>query len=289
MTRKNPKTGLTETPHRDRQGNFVLGDPAFGSELHHRKNAVLTSDYREAVRLVRRGFSIRMSASDDGPPTMISARKLTFTEVDDVLADDIVYEGPKTPFSRGDVMKDLQKALIAEAAMIFRWGSRDAAEAFIGLSLSRQARAPLDDGDPTQIDLSRFQSTAIIDAAFDWAFQTNQPGAFRIVDRDNLCSLLEGASSGTPRLRSPMADSVSPLRMTIDTALARWKLEFEPDKKLAVRELALLAQMTEVAARNALAKAGLKARGGIDNHSASRWLSERQKFIPTRAEVLATT
>ena len=36
------KTGKTERPYRDKQGRFVLGDPAFGSELHHRKNAVLT-------------------------------------------------------------------------------------------------------------------------------------------------------------------------------------------------------------------------------------------------------
>lgn len=60
ITRKNPKTGKTERPYRDKQGHFVLGDPAFGSELHHRKNAVLTTDYDEASRLVRRGFSIRI-------------------------------------------------------------------------------------------------------------------------------------------------------------------------------------------------------------------------------------
>ena len=53
ITRINPKTGKTERPYRDKKGNFVLGDPAFGSELHHRKNAVLTADYEEALRLVR--------------------------------------------------------------------------------------------------------------------------------------------------------------------------------------------------------------------------------------------
>ena len=51
ITRTNPRTGKTERPYRDKQGQFVLGDPAFGSELHHRKNAVLTTEYDEACLL----------------------------------------------------------------------------------------------------------------------------------------------------------------------------------------------------------------------------------------------
>ncbi|KZX93927.1 hypothetical protein A3718_08390 [Erythrobacter sp. HI0019] len=72
-------------------------------------------------------------------------------------------------------------------------------------------------------------------------------------------------------------------------ALARWKFEFETSLRLSVRELAYLAQMNEVAARNALAKAGIKGRGGIENDVARSWLAERQKFVPTRTEFLPLT
>lgn len=279
ITRKNPKTGKTERPYRDKQGNFVLGDPAFGSELHHRKNAVLTTDYDEALRLVRNGFSIRMSAGDGTPPSLISARKLTLTDVHEPSPDDIPDGGPLTPFSRDEVMHGLRKALVAKAAMIARWGSDEAAQAFLGFPSS-------DDADPSEVDLSRFRSTPLIEAGYDWAFQTGQPEAFRFDTWDHLRSLMDGGSSGTISTLSLMADADSALRVTIGTAFARWKFEFEPGSLLSVRELAYLAQMTEVAARNALAKAGIKGRGGIDNGIAREWLAKRQRFVPTRTNLL---
>lgn len=289
ITRTNPKTGKTERPYRDKQGHFVLGDPAFGSELHHRKNAVLTTDYDEALRLVRKGFSIRMSAGDGTPPSLISAGKLTLTEVDAPSVGDIPAEGPQTPFSRDDLMQDLRKALVAEAAMITHWGSYEAAEAFLGFPSSDNAGEPYDDADPSQVDLSRFRSTPLIEASYDWAFQTGKPEAFRPESWDDLGSLMDGASAGTISTMSPMGDPESPLRITIGTAFARWKFEFETWLPLSVRELAYLAQMNEVAARNALARAGIKGRGGIDNDVARSWLAERQKFVPTRTELLPLT
>lgn len=287
ITRKNPKTGKTERPHRDKQGNFVLGDPAFGSELHHRKNAVLTTEYNEALRLVHKGFSIRMSAGDGTPPSLISAGKLTLAEVDELSADDIPAEGPLTAFSRDEVMHDLRKALVAEAAMIAHWGSYEASEAFLGFPSSDDAGEPYDDADPSQVDLSRFRSTPLIEASYDWAFQTGKPEAFGPESWDDLGCLMDGASAGTISTMSPMGDPESPLRVTIGTAFARWKFEMEIWLPLSVRELAYLAQMNEVAARNALSKAGLKGRGGIENDVARSWLAKRQKFVPTRTELLS--
>lgn len=286
ITRTNPKTGKIERPYRDKQGNFVLGDPSFGNELHHRKNAVVTPDYNEALRLVRRGFSIRMSAGDRTPPSLISAAKLTLTEVDDLTEGDIPPEGPQTPFTREAVMLDLQKALIAEAAMIVHWGSYEAAEVFLGFPSSDDAGEPYDDADPTEVDLARFRATPLIEASYDWAFQIGNPAAFRPDLWDDLASLMDGASAGTISTMSPMGNPDSALRVTIGTAFARWKLEFEPIEFLSVRELAYLAQMNEVAARNALAKDGIKARGGIDNAAAKAWLVQRQKFVPTRENLL---
>ncbi|WP_170003330.1 hypothetical protein [Pseudopontixanthobacter vadosimaris] len=286
ITRTNPKTGKIERPYRDKQSHFVLGDPAFGSELHHRKNAVLTTEYDEALRLVRKGFSIRMSAGDGTPPSLISAGKLTLTEVDKPSAGEIPAEAPLTPFSRDDVRHDLRKALVAEAAMIAHWGSYEAAEAFLGFPSSDDAGEPYDDADPSEVDLSRFRSTPLIEASYDWAFQTGNPGSFRPDSWDDLASLMDGASAGTISTISPMGNPESHLRITIGTAFARWKFEFEPGGHLSVRELAYLAQMNEVAARNALAKDGIKARGGIENRMARQWLAQRQKFVPTRKNLL---
>ena len=282
ITRKNPKTGKTERPYRDKQGNFILGDPTFGKILHRRENAVLTADYDEAVKLVRKGFSIRMSAGDRTPPSLISAGKLTLTEVDDVAEGDIPPEGPQTPFTRDEVMVDLSKALIAEAAMIARWGSYKAAEAFLGFPSANDAGEPYDKADPAAVDLSRFRATTLIDASYDWAFQTGKTMAFGPGTRDDLASLMDGASTGTISTPSPMSNANSPLRVTIGTAFARWKLEFETRLPLSVRELAYLAQMNEVAARNALVKAGIKGRSGVVNSVARQWLDGRQKFVPTR-------
>lgn len=287
ITRKNPKTGKTERPYRDKQGNFVLGDPAFGSELHHRKNAVLTIDYDEALRFVRKGFSIRMSAGDGTPPSLISAAKLTLTDIDEPTLDDIPAGGPLAPFSRDDVFHDLRKALVAKAAMVARWGSYDAAAAFLGFPPSDDAGEPYDDADPSEVDLSRFRATPLIDAMYDWAFQTGKHEALHPDLWDDLGSLMDNASVGTISILSPMANADSPLRVTIGTAFARRKFEFERSKLLSVRDLAYLAQMTEVAARNALAKAGIKGRGGIDNDIAREWLAQRQKFVPTRTNIMS--
>lgn len=286
ISRVNPKTGKTEHPHRDKQGNFILGDPSFGSELHYRKNAVLTPDYAEALRLVQKGFSIRMTAGDGSPPSLISASKLTFTEADEASDAVAMPEDPQAPFPREAVMNDLKAALVVEAAMIVHWGSYEAAECFIGFPSSDDAGEPYDDADPSAVDLSRFRVTPLIDASYDWAFQTGNPGAFRPDYWDDLASIMDGASAGTISTPSPMSDPDSALRVTIGTAFARWKFEFETWLPLSVRELAYLAQMTEVGTRNALAEAGIKGRGGIENDVAREWLAKRRKFVPTQPGLL---
>lgn len=282
IQRRNPKTGVVERPWRDREGNFVLGDPVQGAKLHHRQNAVLTDDYDEAVRLVRKGFSIRMSAGDGSPPSLISAGALELHDVDRVPQGAIPPKLPRVPFTIDEVMKDLRKALISEAAMIAYWGSYEAAEAFLGFPSSEDAGEPYDNADPQDVDLSRFRATPLIQIAYDWAFQCGRPEAFGPEAWDDLGALLDGATTGVITTPSPMADPEKPLRVTLGTAFARWKLEVEPWLQLSVRELAWLAQMTEVAARNSLAKSGIKARGGVDNVIARRWLTERNKFVKTR-------
>lgn len=287
IRRRNPTTGATERPWRDRYSNFVLGDPSHGAQLHLRKHAVLTDDYNEAVAFVRNGFSIRMSAGDGRPPTLISAGKLELVDVEVAPDDAIPPKKALAPFTIQEVLKDLRKALIAEAAMIAYWGSDEAAAAFIGFASSPDAGEPYDNATPEQVDLSRFRSTPLIEAAYDWAYQCGNPGAFRPDQWDDLGALLDGATQGVITTPSPMGRSDSALRTTLGAAFARWKFEIEKWLPLSVRELAYLAQMDEVAARNALAKAGIKGRGGVENEIARQWLRERKNFIETRQEMLS--
>ena len=287
IRRRDPKAVATERPWRDRYGNFVLGDPSYGAELHHRKHAVLTDDYDKAVALVRNGFSIRMSVGDGRPPTLISAGKLELVDVEAAPDDAIPPKKALAPFTIQEVLKDLRKALIAEAAMIAYWGSDEAAAAFIGFPSSPDAGEPYDNATPEQVDLSRFRATPLIDAAYDWAYQCGKPGAFRPDQWDDLGALLDGATQGVVTTPSPMGRSDSALRTTLGAAFARWKFEVEKWLPLSVRELAYLAQMDEVAARNALAKAGIKGRGGVENEIARQWLRERKNFIETRQEILS--
>src|SRR5690606_12673186 len=123
--------------------------------------------YDEAIRLVRNGFSIRMSAGDGRPPSLISAGALHLEEVDVVPEGAIPPKSPRARFGIDQVLRDLQKALIAEAAMIAYWGSNEAAEAFLGFASSSDAGEPYDNAAPEQVDLSRFRATPLIEAAYD--------------------------------------------------------------------------------------------------------------------------
>jgi len=74
ITRRNPKTGRTETPLRE-HGWYVLGDPAHGRDKHRERFAVRVRTIEEVTDHLRRGFSVRMS---DGVtrPSLISPKSL---------------------------------------------------------------------------------------------------------------------------------------------------------------------------------------------------------------------
>ncbi|WP_198374028.1 hypothetical protein [Neoroseomonas rubea] len=74
ITRRNPKTGRTETPLCER-GWFVLGDPAHGNQKHHKAFAVRVRTLEEVLDHVRRGFSVRM-AEGSTRPSLISPKSL---------------------------------------------------------------------------------------------------------------------------------------------------------------------------------------------------------------------
>lgn len=56
-----PRDGVVEEPAVTAKG-YVLGDPRFGKEKHHAKNAVFVRMLDEVAVLVEQGFSLRMKA-----------------------------------------------------------------------------------------------------------------------------------------------------------------------------------------------------------------------------------
>ena len=61
----------------DARGLYELADPAFGSEKHHKKNAIYVSTERAAVELVRRyGFHLRMRGYLTGQRNLISPEEI---------------------------------------------------------------------------------------------------------------------------------------------------------------------------------------------------------------------
>jgi hypothetical protein len=59
IERVEPRGGIAEEPEFGARG-YCLGDPKFGSEKHHAKNAIYVKSLDEAAELVSAGFSLRM-------------------------------------------------------------------------------------------------------------------------------------------------------------------------------------------------------------------------------------
>lgn len=77
ITRVNPKTGLTETPHRYRDGSYRIGDPANGRTRHEAQNEMRVRTLEQVLDHIRRGHLVRMSAGPGtGGPSQISGRNL---------------------------------------------------------------------------------------------------------------------------------------------------------------------------------------------------------------------
>jgi hypothetical protein len=59
IQRVSPRDGSVEEPDLTTKG-YCLGDPKFGGEKHHAKNAVYVKTLDEVAELMSRGFSVRM-------------------------------------------------------------------------------------------------------------------------------------------------------------------------------------------------------------------------------------
>ncbi|MCW3476278.1 hypothetical protein OL599_17020 [Rhodovastum sp. RN2-1] len=282
ITRRNPRTGHIERPWRNRDGLFVLGDPAHGAQKHHDKFAVKVGTLAEAAALVRRGFSLRMT-DGESPPSLISPDSLTLEEVEGEDEAALWAEtAPKPLFGKEEMFAELKRILLVYANQIAHAGSPQAALAFIGFDTG--SFFPYCDDDPEKVELHRFSATSYLDQAYDYAFQVGNHWKFDNDMATDVSEFLAGAprqaSDGMP---SPITHPDGLCRHAAEMAFARWKLGDGQD--LTVRELALLADMKEAAVRNSLSKERIALEDGkVDTATARQWLNGRRDFIPTRTE-----
>ncbi|MBV9783712.1 MAG: hypothetical protein JO264_07810 [Acidisphaera sp.] len=283
ITRTNPRTGKIERPWQNRDGFFVLGNPESGAQKHHARFAKRVRTIEDVATLLGEGYSLRMT-DGESPPSLISVKSLTIEEIEDADSASLwAKTTPEPPFTKEDMMAELQRAMLVQANQIAHAGDLSFAAAFMGFE-TENPTYPYCEDDPGKVDLRRFNATGYLDRAYDYAFQVGQYWRFGDDTAQDVREFILGANQqASTGDSSPLADHDSKCRRAADTAFGRWKLKEGSD--LTVRELALLGFMTEAAVRNSLSKESIRiTKGDIDNAVAFAWLKKRRDFIPTRTE-----
>jgi len=186
------------------------------------------------------------------------------------------------PFTKDEMGAELRETLYIQASQIAHSGSQEAACTFLGFACEfSPARSP-GSGEIEQIDLARFPAWQYMSTAYDYAFQVGQCWRY---DESNNHDIIAFSGGITPEAcygdRSPFLDSNSKCRHVVDLAVGRWHLDVGDGRELTVRQLALLAGMSEAAVRNSLSTE--KIRPPVDAETALAWLNGRKGFVPTRA------
>lgn len=288
IRRTNPTTGAIERPWRMRErglnGMFVLGDPAQGAQKHHKDNAVMVPSYSEALELVRKGFSIRMS---DGrsPASLVSPGSLELVDEPVKHIDELwTYTMPEAPFTLDAVMEDLRAHLLEQAADIAIIANFDMASAFIGFEFD-----PLDDPEnkeaAARIDLSRFHMARIVRRAYESAFR---PWPSHEIAEDEVDDVERIIMSSFDRFKRD-----TPLGLTMMAAYHRASivgggfLANDEIDQSATEAIGRLTRMPAATVRSALNRDGLHlAKSKIDIQAVIDWVVTRRNFAPMRESEL---
>lgn len=198
-------------------------------------------------------------------------------------------------FTKDEMLNELRTIFLFEADHILMGAGPDMARQFIGFN-------PGDAMEychlsPETVDLSRFHIAGSFERGYDSAFRPSVLSTLGEHEVQDLATFMLGTpraggiSSGGETHRFMTPDGLC--QRVADTVHARWKLEWDPTgvgcHTFTTRELALLADMTEGAVRNALADKsdnGLQAVPGrknpilVEHAEAHRWLLGRRGFIP---------
>jgi len=194
-------------------------------------------------------------------------------------------------FAKDQMLNELRTIFLFEADHLLMGAGARSAQEFIGFPTP-------DDGQycfapPNLVDVARFPIARVFSEGYDFAFRPSVTNALDESEIQDLVVFMQG----TPRAGGISAGGETHQFMTpdgycqtvADAALARWKLEWQKAGTFTTRELALLANMTEGAVRNALAdktENGLKPIPNskpvsVEHAEAWRWLSGRRGFIPS--------
>lgn len=191
------------------------------------------------------------------------------------------------PFAKSDMLTELRTILLFEGDHLILGRGLDFAESFLGF-------APDDgsnycDDDPEKVDLSLFEIARSFDQGYDFAYAPTNPPQIGDHEPQDLIVFMDGVPrTGGTSMGGTQHTFMTPAglcRRVADTVFARWMLEIENSDEFTVRELALLANMSEGAVRNAISNKGLKAskRGTstyVERTDALEWIHGRQGFTP---------
>jgi hypothetical protein len=190
------------------------------------------------------------------------------------------------PFTKDEMEAELREILFIQASQISHAGITQAAIDFIGFEFDFSPVNTPVEADFAKIDLTRFSARAYLTTTYDYAFQVGESWMFSEDDNHNIIAFAGGvtpeASYGDP---SPFLAPGSRCRHVIDMAVGRWNLESDDSRDLTIRQLALLASMTEAAVRNSLSTEKIRTRGkpvAVSPQVAGQWLKARKGFVPTQ-------
>lgn len=188
----------------------------------------------------------------------------------------------RQPFLVDQALEELRVLIWCTASQVALLGRGDLADAMIepdaDFGMSETPAAYL-----SKIDLSAFEITNTVTAAYDFAFQINDPTRFGADRWGDLGAFVSGGVrhswSGD---MSPTLREDSKLRHLADMVQGRVNLLM--GDALSIRQLALLANMIEPAVRSSLSAEGIKTEGrpaSLPADTALSWLSGRRGFVPT--------
>jgi hypothetical protein len=204
-------------------------------------------------------------------------------------------ETPDRRFTKTEMLDELKTIFLFEADHIASGTGNDQATAFIGFQSDQYWKE-----DPSRVDLGRFIITSSFETAYDYAFRPSILDGFGT----ELLLDLNTFMLGTPRAGGQGGDggethefmtADGKCQTVVDAMWARAKLELSDYRDdLTTRELALLANMSEGAVRNALSdksENGLRAIPGskpvaVVHEDALRWLSGRRGFVPSPKQLI---
>lgn len=187
------------------------------------------------------------------------------------------------PFTKEEFAREVREHLYIQASQIAHACSDDAAAAFLGFPSEFSAAGSIDHDAFSRIDLSRFPAWNYLSVAYDYAFQVGNSWHYNEDVHTDVVALSNGMSiAAISGEDSPYMNPNSMCRNVIDRAIGRFYLEEWQQQTLTVRQLALLADMSEAAVRNSLSAEKIKTP--VESEIARIWMRARKAFVPTKSE-----